>query len=159
VRIHTARDMNHYFLSKSLNSLFIFLVVAVLACFADGQTKNDAASQIKAELNKTAEGWNAGDLAKYLAAYVPEATEMTGEGPKGGVEEIEKTMKAGFWKTGRPIQILHYENVIVRMLGKDHALVTGQYVLSGAGRPDRKGWFTTVWKKAGKNWRMIYDHS
>jgi uncharacterized protein (TIGR02246 family) len=123
------------------------------------QSKSDAAGQIKAVLNSTADGWNAGDLSKYLAAYVPEATEMTTDGPKGGVEEIEKSMKAGFWKTGRPVQILHYEHVEVRMLGKNNALVTGEYVLTGAGKPDRKGWFTTVWVKAGKNWRMMHDHS
>jgi len=138
------------------------LIVALstlLAISIIGQSKNDPAAQIKAELESTASGWNAGDLSKYLAAYVPDATEMTTDGPKGGVEEIEKTMKAGFWKTGRPLQTLHYENVVVRMLGKNNALVTGQYVLTGAGRADRKGWFTTVWVKAGKNWRMMHDHS
>lgn len=144
---------------RFLNCLLTLAAVLIVAGLAIGQSKNDAASKIKAELDKTAAGWNDGDLSKYLAAYVPEATEMTGEGPKGGVEEIEKTMKAGFWKTGRPIQTLHYENVVVRMLCKDHALVTGQYVLTGAGRPDRKGWFTTVWQRVGKNWRMIHDHS
>src|SRR5699024_2939915 len=103
-----------------------------------------SAADIKAVLDSTAAGWNAGDLSKYLAAYVPEATEMTGEGPKGGVEYIEQTMRKGFWKTGRPLQVLRYENVEVRMLGKNDALVTGQYILSGNGSPDRKGWFTTV---------------
>ncbi|HYJ91518.1 MAG TPA: nuclear transport factor 2 family protein [Pyrinomonadaceae bacterium] len=147
------------FPSGILTAVFILTIAVAFAALANGQTKKDPASQIKAELSKTADGWNAGDLPKYLDAYIREATEMTSEGPKGGVEEIEKTMKAGFWKTGRPIQTLHYENVVVRMLGKDYALVTGQYVLSGAGRPDRKGWFTTVWKKSGKNWRMIHDHS
>ena len=138
------------------------LIVALstlLAISIIGQSKNDPAAQIKAELESTSAGWNAGDLSKYLAAYVPDATEMTTDGPKGGVEEIEKTMKAGFWKTGRPLQTLHYENIVVRMLGKNNALVTGQYVLTGAGRADRKGWFTTVWVKAGKNWRMMHDHS
>jgi uncharacterized protein (TIGR02246 family) len=139
--------------------LAVMILVAMLASSAFAQSKADAASQIRAELDKTADGWNNGDLSKYLAAYVPEATEMTGEGPKGGVEEIEKTMRAGFWKTGRPLQTLRYENVVVRMLGKNNALVTGQYVLTGGGRPDRKGWFTTVWTKAGKSWRMIHDHS
>jgi ketosteroid isomerase-like protein len=139
--------------------LFIYLFVLVFASLVCGQSKSDAPSQIKAELDSTAAGWNSGNLAQYLAAYVPEATEMTSEGPKGGVEHIEQTMKNGFWKTGRPLQTLRYENVVVRMLGKDNALVTGQYVLSGGGRPDRKGWFTTVWTKAGKNWRMIHDHS
>jgi uncharacterized protein (TIGR02246 family) len=137
----------------------VIILLLMFATAAAAQSKSDAASQIKAELDKTAEGWNDGDLSKYLAAYVPQATEMTGEGPKGGVEEIEKTMKAGFWKTGRPLQVLHYEHVEVRMLGGNNALVTGQYVLTGGGRPDRKGWFTTVWTKVGKKWRMIHDHS
>jgi uncharacterized protein (TIGR02246 family) len=138
--------------------LLIILLLA-LASTAAAQSKTDPAAQIKAELDSTAAGWNAGDLSRYLAAYVPEATEMTAEGPKGGVEVIEQTMKNGFWKTGRPLQTLRYENVVVRMLGKRNALVTGQYVLTGGGKPDRKGWFTTVWVKAGKNWRMMHDHS
>lgn len=111
------------------------------------------------ELNKTADGWNQGDLEKYLAVYIPEATEMTGDGPKGGKEHIEKTMRGGFWKSGKPVQILRYENVEVRMLGKKNALVTGQYILSGNNQPDRKGWFTTVWVKTKNGWRMIHDHS
>ena len=57
----------------------------VLASGAFGQSKKDAASQIRAELDSTAAGWNEGNLQRYLAAYVPEATEMTGDGPKGGV--------------------------------------------------------------------------
>src|SRR6476469_3212018 len=140
-------------------SLFCLVVITFSSATLFAQSKADAAGQIKAVLNSTADGWNTGDLSKYLAAYVPEATEMTTEGPKGGVEEIEKTMKAGFWKTGRPLQMLHYEHVEVRMLGKNNALVTGQYVLTGADRPDRKGWFTTIWVKVGKNWRMMHDHS
>jgi len=145
-----------------MNFKYFLCSIAIISCvslIAFGQSKNDAASLIKAELDSTAAGWNNGDLPRYLAAYVPQATEMTSEGPKGGVEHIEQTMKNGFWKTGRPLQVLHYEHVEVRMLGKNNALVTGQYVLTGGGRPDRKGWFTTVWTKAGKNWRMIHDHS
>ncbi|HEX8118224.1 MAG TPA: nuclear transport factor 2 family protein [Pyrinomonadaceae bacterium] len=119
----------------------------------------DAAAQIRATLDSTAEGWNRGDLAQYLAAYTESATEMLSDGPHGGVEAIEKTMREGFWKTGRPLQQLRYEHVVVRMLGKEHALVTGQYVLTGGGRPERTGWFTTVWSRTPKGWRMIHDHS
>ena len=138
---------------------FVFALLLLSSLAISAQSKAGAAAQIIAELNSTADGWNADDLAKYLAVYVPGATEMTADGPKGGVEVIEKTMKDGFWKTGRPLQALHYEHVEVRMLGKNNALVTGQYVLTGGGRPDRKGWFTTVWAKVGKKWKMIHDHS
>jgi len=140
--------------------IFLFVIVFALGAsdaFAQAMSKDEKA--IRAVLDVTAAGWNEGDLPKYLSAYVPEATEMLSTGPAGGVEAIEKTMKEGFWKTGRPIQTLRYENIVVRMVDKKGALVTGKYVLSGAGKPDRTGWFTTVWIKTKGGWKMIHDHS
>ncbi|MFL6336478.1 MAG: YybH family protein [Pyrinomonadaceae bacterium] len=139
------------------------LLIAATARAASGdkapKKPGSAEAQIRAVLDSTADGWNRGDLAKYLAAYTESATEMLSDGPRGGVEVIEQTMRNGFWKTGRPLQQLRYEHVAVRMLGKEHALVTGQYVLTGGGRPDRTGWFTTVWSRTSQGWRMIHDHS
>lgn len=140
----------------------IFLLAFVAAnSFAQTSAEDGTAAekQIHAVLDVTAQGWNEGRLDKYLSAYVPEATEMLSTGPAGGVEAIEKSMKEGFWKSGRPLQNLRYEHIVVRMLGKNNALVTGQYILSGADRPDRKGWFTTVWTLTKAGWRMIHDHS
>jgi uncharacterized protein (TIGR02246 family) len=141
--------------------LMIFIFSAMLGVNAQSsapkQSKDEQA--IRATLDTTAAGWNKGDLNQYLSAYVPEATEMLSTGPAGGVEAIEKTMKEGFWKTGRPIQTLRYESIVVRMLDKKAALVTGKYVLTGAGRPDRSGWFTTVWMKTKTGWKMVHDHS
>lgn len=116
------------------------LSIGAVSVFGQQMSKDEKA--IRTTLDTTAEGWNKGDLNQYLSAYVKEATEMLSTGPAGGVEAIEKTMKEGFWKTGRPLQTLRYENIVVRMLGKKNALVTGQYVLFGAGKPDRTGWFT-----------------
>lgn len=139
----------------------VFLLALVATSF--GQTRarkmGETEEKIRAVLDITAVGWNEGNLQKYLSAYVAGATEMLSTGPAGGVEAIEKTMKEGFWKWGRPQQTLRYENIVVRRLGNDNALVTGQYILSGGGRPDRSGWFTTVWTRTKAGWRMIHDHS
>ncbi|MDQ3797898.1 MAG: nuclear transport factor 2 family protein [Acidobacteriota bacterium] len=144
---------------KKLSILLVFIfAVSVNAAFAQAKMSKDEQA-IRATLETTAEGWNKGDLNQYLSVYTKEATEMRSTGPAGGVEAIEQTMKGGFWKTGRPLQTLRYENVVVRMIGKKGALVTGQYILSGGGRADRKGWFTTVWIKTNGGWRMIHDHS
>jgi ketosteroid isomerase-like protein len=147
--------------SGLIAAIFAFTLVLTIQVTAQnsGKGKNSPESQIRAVLDITAVGWNTGDLSKYLFAYVPEATEMLSTGPAGGVEAIEKTMKEGLWKTGRPLQTLRYDHLVVRMLGKENALVTGQYILSGGGRPDRTGWFTTVWTKTKAGWRMIHDHS
>ena len=145
-------------MKKSLILLAVCFLLSVSASAQTAKMSKDE-QQIRALLNGTAEGWNKGDLAQYLSVYTPDATEMLSTGPAGGVEAIEETMKKGFWKTGRPLQNLRYENVVVRMLGKEGALVTGQFILSGADRPDRTGWFTSVWKKTKAGWKMIHDHS
>ena len=137
------------------------LLLTVSACvhvtFQSAATSSEM--EIRARLDSTAVGWNRGDLATYLAVYTPDASEMLSDGVAHGRDRIEQTMKEGFWRNGRPLQQLHYEHVEVRMLGDDHALVTGQYVLTGAARPQRTGWFTTVWARTDDGWRMIHDHS
>jgi uncharacterized protein (TIGR02246 family) len=139
------------------------LLLGAVAYGALNQTRqpkiNRDETQIRAVLNSTADGWNKGDLQQYLSAYTETATEMGANGPEGGKSAIERTMRQGFWKTGRPLQNLRYEHLEVRMLGKDHALVTGQFILSGGQRPNRTGWFTTVWERTRQGWRMIHDHS
>jgi len=118
-----------------------------------------AAAQIAAVLDTTAAGWNRGDLSAYLWAYAESTTVMGRGGPEHGVEAVRRQMTAGFWKTGRPLQVLRYDHLDVRLLGPASALVTGRYVLSGGGLPDRAGWFTTVWARTTAGWRMIHDHS
>ena len=140
---------------------FTLTLAATIGAYAQSSApkQNKDEQAIRAAFESTAVGWNKGDLNQYLAVYTPEATEMRSTGPAGGVEAIEQTMRGGFWKTGRPLQTLRYESVVVRMLDKKAALVTGKYVLSGADRPDRTGWFTSVWVKTKDGWRMVHDHS
>lgn len=142
-------------------ALLLFLAAAATQICGQESRKKQSSdeTQIRAALESTAIGWNEGSLEKYLAVYTPDATEMRATGPAGGVEAIEETMKRGFWKTGRPLQTLRYESVVVRMLGKQGALVTGNYILTGGNIPKRKGWFTSVWRKTKNGWRMIHDHS
>jgi uncharacterized protein (TIGR02246 family) len=122
------------------------------------QHASDAAA-IKAVLDTTAAGWNRGDLSTYLSAYIDTATAMGSTGLVRGVSGIEGQMRAGFWRTGRPIQRLSYDHLEIRPIGPDQAIVTGQYILTGGGRPDRTGWFTTIWVRTTRGWRMVHDHS
>ena len=146
--------------SKRICILFMVFVAIALndANVGLAQSKKDE-TQIRTTLESKAVGWNTGRLELYLSAYTPDATEMLGTGPAGGVEKIEETMRSGFWKNGRPVQDLKYDNVVVRFLSKNSALVTGRYNLTGGEKKDYHGWFTTVWIKTKNGWRMIHDHS
>jgi ketosteroid isomerase-like protein len=139
------------------------LLAAAIGCHAsfNVNTSGPAASEaaIRARLDSTALGWNRGELPMYLAMYDPEATVMGATGVEHGHGVVEAQMRRGFWRTGRPAQQLAYDQVEVRMLGDRHALVTGRFTLSGGGRPDRVGYFTTVWADSDQGWRMVHDHS
>jgi uncharacterized protein (TIGR02246 family) len=145
--------------------LMILLLASVTACAARTQSVSTGlrfpsdAPAIRAVFDTTTAGWNRGDLSAYLSAYTDSATAMGANGPERGVNAIGDQMRAGFWRTGRPTQNLHYEHLEIRPLGPDHALVTGQYVLRGGGRPDRTGWFTTIWTRTPAGWRMVHDHA
>jgi ketosteroid isomerase-like protein len=122
------------------------------------QYASDAAA-IKAMLDTSAAGWNRAELPVYLSAYVESATAMGSTGLVRGVKGIEGQMRAGFWRTGRPAQTLTYDHLEIRPIGPSQAIVTGQYILTGAGLPNRTGWFTTIWVRTPAGWRMVHDHS
>ena len=149
-----------------LNRGWSVLLIAVLGCASQMRSSEPAGlrfssdpAAITAVFDTTTAGWNRGELPVYLSAYTQSATAMGRNGPERGVNAIGDQMRAGFWKTGRPVQQLHYEHLEIRPLGPDNALVTGQYVLTGGGLANRTGWFTTIWTRTPAGWRMIHDHS
>lgn len=145
----------------TITPLALISALVITACThpTPAPSPESDAAQITRTLESTASGWNAGDLAMYLSVYVDSATTMLPTGVVTGRDAIGDVMRKGFWRSGRPLQQLHYEHVHVRMLGRDYALVTGEFVLTGAGQPNHTGWFTTVWTRTSQGWRMIHDHS
>jgi ketosteroid isomerase-like protein len=64
-----------------------------------------------------------------------------------------------YFAGGRPLQALRFDDLAVRPLGPDHALVTGRFLLSGGGLADQSGRFTLVWVRTPEGWRILHDHS
>jgi ketosteroid isomerase-like protein len=150
---------------KRYRGWMILFIAAVAACATQTQSvstglrfPSDEAA-IRAMFDTSVAGWNRGELPVYLSVYTDYATAMGANGPVRGVNGIGDQMRAGYWKTGRPVQALHFEHLEIRQMGPDHALVTGQYVLTGGGVPQRTGWFTTIWIRTPAGWRMVHDHA
>lgn len=116
-------------------------------------------AQIRAATRASAEAWNRGDLRGHLAIYVDSVTFMTKTGPRPGVAAIEESFTRTYFRDGRPKQQLRFEQVVVRSLGRDAALETGRFVLSGGGEPEQSGWFSLVWVRTPQGWRVVHDHS
>ena len=119
----------------------------------------DAASQIRAALAASADGWNRGDLDAHLAPYADTATFMTSGGPERGRARTRELLERAFWSGGRPKQQLDFSELDVRPLGGSHALVTGRFRLSGGGEAEKTGRFSLVWGRTAEGWRILHDHS
>lgn len=117
------------------------------------------ANAIRHALARSTDAWNDGDLAGHFASHDPDFVMMTQDGPITGIE----TVRAGFARTyfapGTTRPTLAMDNVAVRPVGPDFALMTGQYRLSGEGAPEQSGWVTVLWQRTAAGWRIIHDHS
>jgi ketosteroid isomerase-like protein len=98
-------------------------------------------------------------LRGHVAIYDPSVTVMTNNGPRPGVEAIVKSFGGAYFVNDQPKQQLRMENVAVRPLSADAALVTGRFILSGGDDPERSGWFTLIWVRTAEGWRAVHDHT
>lgn len=123
---------------------------------------SNAAEQIVRELEASAERWNQGDLEGFLLPYLdsPNTTFVGGSGLLRGKPAIEARYRQSYWKAGAPDQTLRFADLEVRMLGPEHALVTGRYrLLDRTGAQAAEGAFSLVFTRVAEGWRIIHDHS
>ena len=116
-------------------------------------------AEIRSLTKASSDAWNRGDLKEHLAFYVDTVTFMTANGPRPGVAAVEKAFSEKYFRNGAPKQTLSFSQVTIRPLGRDAALETGRFLLSGGGEPDQSGWFTLVWMRTADGWRAVHDHS
>ena len=119
----------------------------------------DARSEMLAALSASAASWNAGDLRGHLSIYDESVTVMTKTGPRPSIAAIEASFSAAYFKDGKPKQALSFEQVSIRFLSSESALMTGRFGLTGGGLPDQSGWFSLVWVHAAAGWRVVHDHT
>lgn len=116
-------------------------------------------ADIRRQIDESVRAFNRGDLPGHLAIYDENVTFMTKDGPRPGVAPIEKAFRENYFREGRPIQQLRFEQLAVRPLGPDTALATARWILSGGEKPEQSGWFTLVWQRMPAGWRAVHDHS
>ncbi len=135
-----------------LAALFLLAPLAVRAQAHDP-------AEIPGLLQGIADAWNRGDLAGHVAVYADSAEFMTGRGPIIGRQQTADALERSFFRDGRPVQQLRFEQIVVHPLGPDYAYVTGRFILSGGGQEDHSGWYTTIWQWMDGRWQTIHDHS
>jgi len=140
----------------------VVLLLALAAAWSAHGPLAAAAAQDATALERlllaTTDEWNRGNLDGFIAPYADNCTFMTAAGPVGR-EAMVRRYREKYFAGGRPLQALRFEDLGVRLLGSDHALMTGRFLLSGGGLSDQSGRFTLVWVRTPQGWRILHDHS
>jgi uncharacterized protein (TIGR02246 family) len=139
--------------------LGIVVLLLCISCNTAKPTTSVASSAIRAAMEQSAKDWNAGSLDRYMNLYDEESTFMFSSGPVSGLKGIRDNYQKVFFNGDQPKQQLRYEDIVIRPLGKDHALLTGKFVLSGGGLKDRSGIYTLVFVRRATGWKVLHDHS
>lgn len=146
------------------SACFVTLLVATGAALALNVPVEDAKwqadeAQIRQGIEASAAAFNRGDLPGHLAIYDESVQFMTKDGPRPGIAPIEEAFGETYFRNGKPIQQLRFQQLAVRPVAVDVAIATARFVLSGGEKPDLAGWFTLVWVRTPAGWKAVHDHS
>ncbi len=109
-------------------------------------------------MDSSATAWNEGSLEGHLAIYDSAATFMGANGLIG-IPALKENFQKKYFNGTKPVQQLAFEEIQVKPLGAEFALITGKFILSGGNQPQNSGRFSLVFGKTKTGWKVLHDHS
>lgn len=136
----------------------LFIGLAPLLLLPSLHAQVDAVKQV---LTQQENAWNRGDIVAFMTGYAdsPQTT-FIGTTIEHGYQAILQRYRKKY-ASSEAMGHLEFTDVAVRMLGADHAVVTGRFHLarSAAGGGDASGIFSLVFEKQAAGWKIIVDHT
>ncbi len=136
-------------------------LVLMLCTAAGAQDKRDAKAlaAIRAVLDAQAAAWNRGDIEGYMDGYArsDDIVFVSGDSVTRGWQATFDRYKKGY-DTREKMGTLEFSDLEIKVMGKDVAVVHGSWLLTRASDKPH-GRFTLIFRRTGKNWRIIHDHT
>jgi len=139
------------------------LDVAVGIARPHRQSKN-AASEIRAVLDRQVDDWNRHDLEGFMTGYWKSAdlTFFSTGTPRSGWDETIAGYKTRYQSGGHEMGHLEFSDLRIEMLGPRAAFVRGHWHLTFTSGPTGPagGLFTLIFRKLPqKGWLIVHDHT
>ena len=138
--------------------LILALFVLVLAPTLRAQSAEDSIKQVLVDQQNA---WNQGDIVTFMHGYddSPQTT-FIGKSVEHGYAMILARYQRNYASHDAMGQ-LAFSDLDVRILGPEHAVVTGHFHLtrSQAGGGDATGTFSLVFEKKPSGWKIILAHT
>ncbi|PTS74819.1 DUF4440 domain-containing protein [Sphingomonas sp. HMWF008] len=140
------------------------LVACLLVLSAPAMARGVPAPQaaVEAAMTDSAAGWNAGDLARFMAIYseAPDTSFVTKTGVLRGKAVMAERYRTKYdFANAAKRGVLGFETLDFRLLDATHALYIGRYTLTAADGSVQSGMTSLVFRKERGSWRIIADHS
>lgn len=146
-------------MSRHASAFLAALLFATAAHAQSAPIPADAA--IRHVLSTQVEAWNRGDIPTFMHGYADSPrTTFIGKAIEHGYAMILARYQSSY-STPAAMGHLDFSGLDVRMLGPEHAVVTGHFHLTrtAAGGGDASGVFSLVFEKEPAGWKIILDHT
>lgn len=147
--------------------LGVIQAVVVLSSFVTvlGQTparpgaEDEAA--IRRVLSQQVAAWNGRNLEEFMDGYwkSPELTFFSGGRKVKGWEATLERYRKNYQSEGREMGQLAFSELDVLLLGRQAAVVRGRFELTLKDGKKPTGIFTLVFRKFGRQWKVVHDHT
>ena len=116
-------------------------------------------AQIRAVLFRQQAAWNRGDTEAFLQGYAAN-TIFVGDKVTRGLNELRVRYQSHY-PTAESMGHLTFSDLEIHTLGADCAYAIGHWRLerTAEGGGDTGGYFSLVFRKTEKGWRIILDHT
>jgi beta-aspartyl-peptidase (threonine type) len=119
---------------------------------------SDVAQKIKTIMAKQVDAWNRGDIEGFMGGYwkSEKFTFQSGNKRLMGWDQLIAMYKKNY--AGEKMGKLEFTDIEVKALCTDTYLVLGRWRVT-AKDETKEGLFTLLFRRFGKDWKIIHDHS
>ena len=143
----------------SRSSVAVWLIAGGLCLCGCSQQRPEPELQIVNTLNAQADAWNRGDLDGFMEPYweSDELTFCAGGNTTHGRTELLARYEQKYGR-GQAMGRLEFTNLRIRFLGRESALVLGEWALMRDDGP-LGGNFSLVFQYIDNRWTIVHDHT
>jgi len=140
---------------KRLTLVLLFLIIG---CGKPALDKGDLQNEILGTLKSQSQAWNNGNMDRFMEYYLRDEklTFHSGKNLLRGWEKLDSMYKNKYSGVNRGT--LTFSDIKITLLSDKSAYVLGSWNVA---LPDtvKNGRFTLIFRKRGRVWRIVHDHS
>lgn len=129
----------------------------MMLLWAAAQVASVSVSVLAGPMAASAAGWNAGDLAAFMAVYADDAVYVTAKGVVRGKPAIAARYAPTFASGGNTRGRLSFQPLVERAIDPSHRLLVARWTLTGT--KIESGMTTLLFERRGGEWKIVADHS